>query len=109
MLNQAHLLCVTIIVLCATVGCAAQSHRVGQTATVQFGVVRSAEEVTLDSNAGMGALVGGTLGIATSGGDSAAKTVRNGIVGAAAGGVVSAAAEGSRTGMRPVLDRKSVV
>lgn len=103
MLNQVHL-CVVIIVLCATVGCAAQSHRVGQSATVQFGVVRNAEQITLDSDAARGALVGGTLGLATSRGGSTPRAVRNGIIGATAGGVVSAAAEGSRSGMSYTVD-----
>lgn len=102
MLNLAYLSVMTVI-LCATVGCAVQSHgpsnRVGQSATVQFGVVRSADEITLDSDAALGALVGGTLGLASSRGGSTPSAVRNGIIGATAGGVVSAAAEGSRKGM----------
>lgn len=103
MLNQAYL-SVVIVMLCATVGCAAQSHRVGQSATVQFGVVSNAEEITLDSDAARGALVGGTLGLATSRGGSTPRAVRNGIIGATAGGAVSAAAEGSRSGMSYTVD-----
>jgi hypothetical protein len=77
---------------------AAQSQRVGQSARVQFGVVRSAQEVPLDSNAARGALVGGLLGIA-SGGGSTSRRARNAIIGAGAGGAITGAAEGARTGM----------
>jgi outer membrane lipoprotein SlyB len=90
--------------LCAIVGCAAQSQRVGQSTTVQFGIVRSAQQIQLDSNAAQGAIIGGTLGLARSRGGSSATAVRNGIVGATAGGVVSAAAEGSRMGMEYTVD-----
>lgn len=83
----------------AMTACAVPAPRVGQTATVNFGTVRSAERVTLDSNAAQGALVGGTLGLARSEGSSRNRRVANTIVGAAVGGAVTAAAEGSREGM----------
>lgn len=85
---------------CAAVaGCAAPAQRVGQTATVNFGVVRGAEPITLDSNAADGALVGGTLGLARSQGSSRNRRVANGLFGAALGGVVASASEGDREGM----------
>ncbi|HEX6994968.1 MAG TPA: hypothetical protein VF339_12555 [Gammaproteobacteria bacterium] len=80
-------------------GCVAPTQRVGQTATVNFGVVRSAEQITLDSNAAQGAVVGGTLGLISSRGSSRNRRVANGIFGAALGGAVTAAAEGNREGM----------
>ncbi len=90
--------------------CAAQSHRVGQTARVQFGVVSSAEEVTLDSNAGAGAIIGGTLGLM--GGDrSSPRRARNAIIGAGVGAALSDAAQGDRRGMSytvSMLDGSSV-
>jgi len=53
--------------------------RVGQSTTVQFGVVQRAEQVTLDSNAMQGALVGGMLGAVAGRGDS---TIGNAALGA---------------------------
>jgi len=90
--------------------CAAQSHRVGQTARVQFGVVSGAEEVMLDSDAGGGALVGGTLGLMSARGSSNARA-RNAILGAGAGAALAGAAQGDRRGMRytvSMLDGSSV-
>lgn len=77
-------------------GCATKSKRVGQATTVQFGVVADAEQVTLDSNALRGALLGGTLGVVMGRGGS---TVGDAARGAKIGAVSKAAAEGSRTGM----------
>lgn len=88
----------------AVAGCAAQSQRVGQSATVNFGVVRSAEQITLDSNAAEGALIGGTLGLARSRGSSGSRRVANSLVGAALGGAVASAVEGSRDGMAYTVD-----
>jgi len=70
---------------------------VGQQSSIQFGIVRNAQQIQLQSDAATGALVGGTIGLVASprGGSRAA---RNAIVGAAAGGAVTAAAQGNRTG-----------
>ena len=70
------------------------SHRVGQTATVQFGVVQSAEQVTVGSQAAQGALLGGTIGVLAGG------SARGAITGAAVGGTAAAIAEGDRTAMQ---------
>ena len=80
----------------AAVG-ATQGQRVGQGSTIRFGTVRNVQQVQLQSDAATGALVGGTIGLVASprGGGRAA---RNAIVGAAAGGAVTAAAQGNRTG-----------
>ena len=74
-----------------------EAQRVGQGSTIQFGTVRNVEQVQLQSDAAAGALVGGTIGLLASprGGSRA---VRNSLVGAAAGGAVTAAAQGNRTG-----------
>ena len=74
-----------------------EAQRVGQGSTIQFGIVRNVEQVALQSDAATGALVGGTIGLVASprGGSRAA---RNAILGAAAGGAVTAAAQGNRTG-----------
>ncbi|WP_129645042.1 hypothetical protein [Peristeroidobacter agariperforans] len=73
------------------------SHRVGQSATVQFGVVQSAQQVTLDSNAAQGALIGGTIGVLASGGGSRG---RGAATGAVLGGAATAATQGNRTGIQ---------
>src|SRR6516165_921691 len=87
----------TWILSLAAVGCQQQAFRVGQRTTVQFGTVRQVEQVQLQSDAAAGALIGGTIGLVASprGGSRA---VRNSLVGAAAGGAVTAAAQGNRTG-----------
>lgn len=72
------------------------AQRVGQQSTIQFGVVRNAQQIQLQSNAATGALVGGTIGLVASQGSRSA--VRNSLMGAAAGGAVTAAAQGNRTG-----------
>lgn len=91
------LLLVAIAVLC---GCAHMPQRAGSSSTVQFGVVRSAQEVTLDSNAAAGALVGGTLGLMMSGSNtSSPRRARNTILSAGAGAAVTGVSEGDRRGM----------
>lgn len=83
------------VALIAVAGCETTSHRVGQSASVQFGVVQSTQEVTLDSNAAKGAIVGGTIGLLASGSGSRG---RGAVTGAAVGGATTAASEGNRTG-----------
>jgi hypothetical protein len=83
------------LTLVAIAGCEVTSHRVGQSASVQFGVVQSAQEVTLDSNAAQGALLGGTIGVMAGGRGSRG---RGAVTGAAVGGAATAAAQGNRTG-----------
>lgn len=86
----------------AIAGCKTVGPRVGQKATVQFGVVTGAQEIELTSNAAQGALIGGMLGLATSigGRQPSATTARNAIAGAAAGGVATGVSEGDRRGMQ---------
>jgi hypothetical protein len=64
---------------------------------VQFGIVRSVEQVNLQSDAATGALIGGTIGLVASGGSRA--TPRNAILGAAIGGAATSVAQGNRTGI----------
>ena len=74
-----------------------EAQRVGQGSTIRFGTVRNVQQIQLQSDAATGALVGGAIGLVASprGGSRA---VRNSLVGAAAGGAVTAAAQGNRTG-----------
>lgn len=76
-------------------GCEATTHRVGQSATVDFGIVRNAEQVQLDSTAAQGALLGGTVGL-MAGNDR--NRMGTAIAGAALGTAAGAAAGGDRTG-----------
>ncbi len=71
------------------------THRVGQSATVDFGVVRNAEQVQLDSTAAQGALIGGTVGLMAGNNRNRMGTA---IAGAAVGTAAGAAAGGDRTG-----------
>jgi hypothetical protein len=83
--------------LCAALAaCEASAQRVGQSASVQFGRVQNAETVRLDSDAASGALIGGTIGL-ISGAGRRGTPVRNGIIGAAIGGIGTAAVQGNRT------------
>jgi outer membrane lipoprotein SlyB len=91
-------LCIFSIALCAMLHGPSYAQRAGQSVSVQFGVVRGAQEVDLESNAPRGALIGGLLGVASGGGRSS-RSVRNGIIGAGAGGAVTGATEGNRRGM----------
>ena len=72
----------------------------GQSARITTGIVESVQPVELQSEAGKGAVVGGTLGLLSAGGKSSSKKARNTIIGAAAGGALTAGAQGSRQGMR---------
>lgn len=99
---------IVAVTLAALAGCETMSHRVGQSASVQFGVVQSAEQVKLDSNAVQGALIGGTIGVLASGQGSRG---RGAVTGAAVGGATTAAAQGNRTGTQytvRMLDSSSV-
>ncbi|MCB1854838.1 MAG: hypothetical protein KDI05_08180 [Halieaceae bacterium] len=72
----------------------------GQSARITTGIVETVQPVELQSEAGKGVVVGGALGLLSAGGKSSSKKARNTIVGAAAGGALSASAQGSRQGMR---------
>jgi hypothetical protein len=88
---------VALAVTLALIGCESQSFRVGQRTSVQFGTVRNVEQVPLQSDAPAGAIVGGTLGLISSGGGRNAP--RNAILGAALGAGATAVAQGDRTGI----------
>jgi hypothetical protein len=71
-----------------------EAQRVGQGTTIRFGIVRNVQQVPLQSDAATGALVGGTIGLVAGG----RRPARNALIGAAAGGAVTAAAQANRTG-----------
>ena len=71
-----------------------EAQRVGQGTTIRFGIVRNVQQVPLQSDAAAGAMVGGTIGLIAGG----RRPARNAVLGAAAGGVATAAAQGNRTG-----------
>jgi len=85
----------TLILILAAVGCETQSARVGQGSTIRFGTVRNVEQVPLQSDAVAGALIGGTIGLIASGSRQTAP--RNALLGAAIGGIGTAAVQGNRT------------
>jgi hypothetical protein len=77
----------------------ALAQKAGQSAKISTGLVERVERVDLQSEAGKGALVGGTLGLLSAGGKSTGKKVRNTLIGAAGGGAIASSAQGSRYGM----------
>jgi hypothetical protein len=91
-----------VLVVCALVALPCETHaaRPGSSSKTTVGVVERAESVTLDSNAGKGALVGGTLGLLGSKGESSQRQARNALIGAVAGGAIANASQGSRAGWR---------
>lgn len=99
-MNRTQLALVITALSCALVlPQAAAQNRAGSAAKISVGTVERAERVTLDSNAGSGVLVGGTLGLLSASGKSGGKKARNAIVGAAGGAMIAGAAQGSRDGM----------
>jgi outer membrane lipoprotein SlyB len=91
---------IAALVLLGASANAAWAQRAGQSVSIQYGKVAGAREVDLKSNAvPAGALVGGALGVASAGGKSTGKKARNGLIGAAAGGVIAGAARGTQKGM----------
>ena len=86
-------ICVTFlffgIVIMAGAG-SVEAQQKGQSVSVQHGVVVGTEKVKLKNNdAAKGALVGGTIGYASTSGGSSSKKRRNTALGATAGGLVA--------------------
>jgi len=76
-----------------------EAQKKGQSAKVSYGVVVKSERVDLsDDKTTKGALVGGTIGLAT-GGSSGYKRRRNAAIGAASGAVLGAAGSTQQMGM----------
>jgi hypothetical protein len=93
---------ISVIGLSALLVSPSYGQRTGQSVNVQFGVVSNAREVQLESDAGRGALVGGTLGVMS--GRGRTRSVRNGIIGAGAAGALTGVTEGNRMGMSYTVD-----
>ncbi|CAA0078827.1 Uncharacterised protein [Halioglobus japonicus] len=87
----------SLSLLLATVPAFAQ--KAGQSVRISTGIVDNVQRVKLDSEAGTGAMIGGALGLLTSGGKSTSKKARNTILGAGAGGALASATQGSRNGV----------
>jgi outer membrane lipoprotein SlyB len=102
MTHLAHRLAV-LFALSALAACVS-TQRAGQSTTVQFGVVRNADPVTLDSNAAAGALVGGKIGLARAQGRRGRSSAQNMIVGAGAGGALGSATDQNRRGVSYTVD-----
>jgi outer membrane lipoprotein SlyB len=88
------------LLACTFAASGSWSQRAGQTVSVQYGTVKQGREVDLQSSAVPGgAVVGGTLGLASAKGKSSSKKARNAIIGGIAGGAIGGAARGSTMGM----------
>lgn len=97
---KAQMLLIAAAVYVTLAACTTSApQRMGQSTTVDFGVVKRAEPVTLDSNAARGAVIGGTLGLARARATGARSRAANTLVGAGMGGALASAAQGSREGM----------
>jgi uncharacterized protein YcfJ len=103
MLDKATFVVAGTIALTTIAGCEAMGPRVGQSVTVEHGIVRRAEPVALNSTAAQGALIGGTLGLLLGGGSRAGGA----ITGAALGGVAGGLAGGERTGMSFTVEMRN--
>lgn len=76
----------------------------GQSITIVYGTVANVQDAQVQSAAGGGALVGGTIGYLASSGKKSSKKARNAALGAAAGGLASSAAQGSRAARQYTVD-----
>src|SRR5262245_3107558 len=81
-MHQAAQRLVLLAALSAIAACANQQ-RAGQSASVRFGVVRTAEPIILDSSAASGAMVGGRIGLVS--GSGRRSPARNTMVGTSVG------------------------
>lgn len=73
-----------------------EAQKKGQAISIQHGKVVKIEEVKTDTDAGKGALVGGTIGLLTASGKSGKRKRRDAAIGAAVGAGATRAVEGSR-------------
>ena len=92
-------ICVGLALAMSLPAIGAAAGKSGSAVRVTTGTVERAERTRLDSNAGKGALIGGTVGLLSATGQSGGKKARNAILGAGAGAVIASATEGSREGM----------
>jgi uncharacterized protein YcfJ len=84
-----------------------EAQKKGQSAKVSYGVVVKSERVDLsDDKTTKGALVGGTIGLAT-GGSSGYKRRRNAAIGTATGAVLGSATSTSQMGMMYTVETAS--
>ena len=83
----------------------ATAQRAGQSMTVQTGIVIGAQAVNLQSQAGRGAVVGGTLGaVTTSSRQGSSRRARNAVIGGAAGAAIASRAQGDLNGMQYTVE-----
>lgn len=87
----------TIGLLLAFTVSATLAQKSGQSVTIVYGKVVNAKNTQVSSNAGKGALVGGTIGYASSSRKSSSQKRKNAAIGAAAGGLAANKAQGDRS------------
>jgi hypothetical protein len=108
-MRKINILCVALIAIGLMLGDAApvEAQKKGQSAKVSYGVVVKSERVDLsDDKTTKGALVGGTIGLAT-GGSSGYKRRRNAAIGTATGAVLGSATSTSQMGMMYTVETAS--
>ncbi len=97
-MNKMKMIACSILVFSFSHVCLAQ--KAGASSRITTGKIASVERIKLDSEAGKGALVGGSLGLVSASGKKSSKKARNTLIGAVAGGALASSAQGSREGTR---------
>ena len=83
----------------------AEAQRSGQSISITYGIVTGAKATQEKSDAGKGALLGGTLGYATTSSSRSSSSKRkNAAMGAVAGAAVANRAQGDRSGKEYTVD-----
>lgn len=83
----------------------AHAQRSGQSIAISYGVVTAAKSIKEQSDAGKGALLGGTIGYATTSSSRSSKSKRrNSAMGALAGAAISSSAQGDRSAKEYTVD-----
>ena len=95
---------VSAVFIVAFAANSALAQKSGQSVSITYGVVVGSKPVTESSDAGKGALIGGTIGLLASSGKSSKKKRRYTAGGAVVGGVAANAAQGDRSAKEYQVD-----
>jgi hypothetical protein len=103
--SQANLALICLALMAIFLPDQARAQRAGQSMSVQTGVVISSQAVNMQSAAGRGAAIGGMVGLATtSSRHSSSRRVRNTMIGAGTGALLTRRAEGSLNGRQYTIE-----
>lgn len=100
-----NLLFISILGAFSLISADALAQRSGQSIAISYGVVTAAKSVKEQSDAGKGALLGGTIGYATTSSSRSSKSARrNSAMGALAGAAIAGSAQGDRSAKEYTVD-----